>query len=194
MNKTKIPFTAILMCVSFLHHQVSLWQQFGVLQFNSLLTLYTWWSWRWLLDTQGEISGGHKELGVWSSGERWGLEIKICLSYKRYLKPWDRMKSFSEKLQKEKNCKKKKMAQGQTLEYSNIWMWNIGRGFSKGNRKTVLVRWDKLVFMRFSRNLTRKILFQFCRMLWMKNMLRTEPISFCNWNFTGNLTRAVSGE
>lgn len=80
----------------------------GVLQFNSLLTLYTWWSWRWLLDTQGEISGGHKELGVWSSGERWGLEIKICLSYKRYLKPWDRMKSFSEKLQKEKNCKKKK--------------------------------------------------------------------------------------
>lgn len=54
------------------------------------------------------------------------------------------------------------MAQGQTLEYSNIWMWNIGRVFSKGNRKTVLVRWEKLVFMRFSRNLTRKILFQFC--------------------------------
>lgn len=115
MNKTKIPLTAILMCVSFLHHQVSLWQQFGVLQFNSLLTLYTWWSWRWLLDTQGEISGGHKELGVWSSGERWGLEIKICLSYKRYLKPWDRMNLLVKNCRKKKTAKKKKWLKAKPL-------------------------------------------------------------------------------
>ena len=44
----------------------------------------------------------------------------------------------------EENFKKKRPK----AKYSNIWWWNRGRLFNKENRETVLVRWEKLSFVR----------------------------------------------
>ena len=51
---------------------------------------------------------------------------------------WGCMRPFEE------NFKKKRPK----AKYSNIWRWNRGRLFNKENRELVLVRWEKLSFVR----------------------------------------------